>query len=89
MAETLRNFHTSLRRRTNAPSEDTVRNLARKFEETDSVGELKPPSCARSLRTDELIVAVQSVKDSPETSDRRGSQKLGMKKKPCPANFER
>lgn len=63
----------------NRPTERTIRNVVKKFEETGSIGDRLRPAQRRGVRLAENIAAVrESVAEEPGVSIRRRSQVLGF-----------
>lgn len=61
------------------PHENSIRNLIKKFEETGSVENIKPPGRPRNVRTSENIAIVsESVVSEPTMSIPRRSQELDI-----------
>lgn len=61
------------------PSEQSIRAIIKKFDETFSLHDNLPPIRQRNVRTDETIAAVdESVRENRELSIRRRAQQLGL-----------
>lgn len=61
------------------PTEHTIGNVVRKFEQTGSVADIHRPTHHRNVRSHENIAAVaESVEEDPTTSINRRSQQLGL-----------
>ena len=63
----------------NRPTKSVIRAIVTKFCTKFTLLDIKPPTCLRSVRTEENIAAVSaSVNDDHQLSVRRRSQQLGL-----------
>ena len=71
--------HLELYGRHNRPTQQTISNTVRKFEETGSVIDIARPVHHRNIRSAENIAVVaQSVEEDPNLSIPRRAQHLGL-----------